>query len=301
MENEQIAEVAPVQSEPVVEAPKTEVSAVLPEVKKEVVSTEPRHPLQDILDKAAKKAEANKAVPKEENKEGLAAPAAPEVFDLSKWDGNALTLPDKIKKIVTDNQVAFHEKAKEAAELKAQYEALQGMVNNYAQQIAQPDPAQPLFTKEEFEQAQLDPNKFLDLTTRVAQHIVDQKAQGLEPLISQIQFNQQVTENEKAINDFAGKHQDFWQLYDAGILEPLVTKHGLEQGYNLAAKAKANLMQEAINLSQNRVQQKKASIAAVPTQAQSIEVTYVDRPEDALPTAARFAAEGKKVKVKLRK
>lgn len=303
METEQKTEIAqetpqaPVPTE--VAAP--DASAVQPEVKKEVVSTEPRHPLQDILDKAAEKAAkaANKEAPKQENKDGL-ADKAPEAFDLAKWDGNTQTLPEKIKKIVSDNQAAFHAKAKEAAELKMQFETLQKQVNSYLAEQQKLKESKPLFTQEEFQQAQLDPSKFLELTQRVAKDIVEREKQQLEPIISQVQFNQQVAENERLINDFASKHSDFWELYDAKILEPLVAKHGLEEGYRFAKEAKDALMQKAIQDSQARVQQKKASISATPTQAQSIEVTYVDRPEDVLPTAARYAAEGKKVKVKVK-
>lgn len=301
MENEQQTELVPVET-PVtpVESPGT--SVVQTETPKEYVSTEPRHPLQDVLDKAAEKAKAKEAAQTEPTKsEALGEPKPAEVFDLAKWDGNALTLPDKIKKIVTDNQAAFHEKAKEAAELKARYEELHQVVNQYAQQIQQTQQqANPLFTKEEFEAAQLDPNKFLELTSRVAKNIVEAEKAQLAPIISQLEFNQKVVENEKVINDFASKNKDFWQLYDAGILEPYVSKLGLEEGYKTAASIANKFKQQALTESQARVQEKKGSITAKPTSTQSIEVTYVDRPDQVLPTAARYAAEGKKVKVKVK-
>ncbi len=305
--NEQSTELASAAPEATPVAPEVtqtapEASVVQPEVKKEYVSTEPRHPLQDILDKAAKKAEEAKNAVQPETKKDVTLGEKPvENFDMSKWDGNALTLPDKIKKIVVDNQVAFHEKAKEAAELKAQYEALSQLVNQYTTQIKQTNQQkQPLFTQEEFESAQLDPNKFLELTSRVAKNIVDAEKAQIAPVLSQIEFNQKVVENERVINDFAGKHKDFWQLYDAGILEPLVRDLGLEQGYAKATAIAGKFQQQATTDSQARIQEKKGSVSVKPTNTQSIEVTYVDRPEDVLPTAARFAAEGKKIKVRVR-
>ena len=204
MENEQNAELvstAPAEATPVTPeatpAP-VDASVVQPEVKKEYVSTEPRHPLQDILDKAAKKAEeAKKAVPTEQKKEETLGEQKPvSTFEYAKWDKNVLTLPDDIKKIVVDNQVAFHQKAKEAAELKAQYDALSQLVNKYTEQVQATQNQKPLFTKEEFEAAQLDPNKFLELTSRVAQNIVEAEKAKIAPVISQVEFNQKVAENE---------------------------------------------------------------------------------------------------------
>lgn len=305
MENEQSAELAPatVEQAPVTPEATTaapDASAVQPEAPKEYVSTEPRHPLQDILDKAAEKAKAKEAVQPEQKKDETLGQKPVENFDLSKWDGNVLTLPDKVKKIVVDNQVAFHEKAKEAAEIKAQYEALSQLVNQYTKQIQDSQPKKSLFTQEEFEAAQLNPDKFLDLTSRVAKQIVDAEKAQIAPVISQIEFNQKVVENEKVINDFASKHNDFWQLYESGILEPYVQKLGLEEGYNKASSIMNKLKQDSISESQARVQQKKSSISAKPTTTQSIEAIYVDRPEDVLPTAARYASEGKKVKVRVK-
>ena len=309
MENEQQTELATsdaTASAPVTQeaAPVTtpDASAVQTETTKEFVSTEPRHPLQDILDKAAKKAEdakAKEAANATTPKDPALGQKPVENFDLSKWDGNALTLPDKIKKIVVDNQVAFHNKAKEAAELKAQNDAMSGLINKYTQQMQAQNKA-PLFTQEEFESAQLDPQKFLDLTSRVAKNIVEAEKAQIAPVVQQLQFNQQVVENEKVINEFASKNKDFWQLYDTGILEPYVKEHGLEAGYAKAVEVRNKLQNQATQAAQARVTEKKASISAKPTNTQSIEVMYVDRPEDVLPTAMRFAAEGKHVKVRVK-
>ena len=196
---------------------------------------------------------------------------------------------------------SFHNKAKEAAELKGQYEALSQLVNKYTAQIQQSQQQQrPLFTQEEFEAAQLDPAKFMDLTSRVAKNIVDAEKAQIAPVLDKLEFQQKVVENEKVINDFASKNKDFWQLYEAGILEPLIKEQGLEAGYAKAKQIAGKFQQSALQASQARVQEKKSSISAKPTSAQSMEVAYVDRPEDVLTTAMRFAAEGKHVKVKVR-
>lgn len=302
MEEQQNAELAPVApQQPVVEAPAASVPTQ--EVKKEYVSNEPRHPLMDVLDKAQKKAEeAKKAeaakVPEVKPIDPALAPKAAESFDLNTWDGNVAALPEKLKKIVSDNQAAFTKKAQEAAEVQKKYDELNGMVQKYIEETHSED--SQLFSPEEFEAAQLDPQKFLDLTSRVAQHIVDREKKQLEPMISQVQFNQQVVENERKINDFATKNTDFWDLYDAGILEPFVKSHGLEKGYEMAASIKGKFTQAAISASQSRIQEKKNATSATPTPSQAVEVVYVDSANDVTPTAMQYAAQGKKVKVRVR-
>lgn len=279
---------APVESTPA-------ASEVQPEAPKQTVTNEPRHPLQDILDKAVAKKQATE--PTQAPKEEALAQKAAETFDLSKWDGNVLTLPDKVKKIVTDNQAAFHAKSKEAAELKQQYEALNQQVQQYMAQVQQAQ-QKPLFTQQEFEAAQLDPNKFLELTQRVAKNIVDAEKAQIAPVLSQLEFNQKVVENERMINDFSTQHKDFWHLYDAGILEPLVKAHGLEDGYAKAVEIASKFEQKAVADAQARVQQKKGSISAKPTTSQSIETVFKGTADERLREAMRLASEGKHVKVR---
>lgn len=300
MENEQNTGLAPVTEVPTVSTPTTEIvaPAVQPEVKQEIVSSEPRHPLMDVLDKAAERAKAKEATSKEVVKDTTLGVQPPVVFDYSKWDGNVLTLPDNIQKIVKDNQAGFHQAKQEAAEIKQQYDQLSKVVNDYTQQQQQLKDQQALFTEQEFQEAQLDPNKFLDLTQRVANSVVQKERQQLEPILAQVQFSQQVAENEKSINSFTQKNKDFWPLYEAGILEPFIAAHGLEKGYQMASGIANKLKQDAMSQSQQRVQEKKAAITSTPTQAGTVQVVYVNNPNEVLSTAARYAAEGKKVKVR---
>ena len=274
--------------------PAPEASAPTQEVKTEIVSPEPRHPLQDILDKAAEKAKAKEALSTEKKPEATSVTPPAPVFDHSKWDGNVLTLPENIRKIVDDNKTAFHEKAKEAATFKGQLDTLQKQVNDYIEQTEQ----KPLFSEEEFQAAQLDSNKFLELSQRVARDIVSKEKAQLEPIISQIQFDKKVAENEKLVNDFAFKNKDFWNMYDTGILEPFISKLGLEDGYKKASEIFGKIHNEELMKSQNRVLEKKSSVSATPTQSGTVQVVYVNNPNDVLSTAAQYAAEGKKVKVR---
>lgn len=130
-----------------------------------------------------------------------------ETFDIEKWDGKVEALPEKLRKIVTDNQAAYTAKAQEAAELRKELEQRTIAVNTAKDQ--------PLMTPEEFEEAQLSPAKMEEVVNRIAMRAIEKKAAELMPVITQVQHNQRVVENEKAINDFAQAHEDFWELHDA--------------------------------------------------------------------------------------
>ena len=274
-------------------------SDVQPETTKEHVSNEPRHTLKYALDKAVEKAKADETATSPETKKEALPEDKGATFDYSKWDGNVLTLPDDVRKLVDDNKQAFHTKAQEAADYKTKLDSLQSQVNEYLEAVKKSE-EKPLFTEDEFQAAQLDPNKFLELSQRVAKDIVEKEKAQLTPMISKIQFNQQVAENEKKINDFASKHNDFWSLYEAGALEPFVKEHGLEKGYEMAAGIVSRLEQAAVQKAQARVQEKKASVSVTPTQSTTMEVLYVNNPNEVLSTQIRMAAEGKKIKVRYR-
>lgn len=257
-------------------------------------SPEPRHPLRDILDKAmAKQTEEAKAT--EVKDPGLASQQAPaEPWSLDKWDGNPGTLPEKLKKIVTDNQAAFTQKAQEAAQLKQALEAMQQEAQ--AKQVAS-----DVITQEEFEAAQLDPSKFMELSRRAAAIELRKEKEALQPVINEIQQKQAFVEGQQMITEFAKQHTDFWELHDKGLIEPFVKLYGtLDAAYEKATQIAAGLKQEAKTEIQKTVQGKKAASSLTPASAtQQVEVVYVRHQSEALPMAARMAAEhpGKRVKV----
>lgn len=254
---------------------------------------EPRHPLQDILDKAAKKAE--EAQPQTPPTEGL-APKAPEAWSLDKWDGNPATLPDKLKKIVSDNQAAFTQKAQEMAQLKQAYEALKAQVETTSRMSQQ-----PLISQEEFEAAQLDPQKFMELTKKVASMELEKEKAALQPLLQDIQMKQLISENEARINSFATEHPDFWDLHGKGLIEPFVQMTGdLEASYQRARQIADNFKQTVKTELTKTVQAKKSAASLTPTTPQQVEVVYVDPGTDTTFVAAKYAMEGKRVKVQVR-
>lgn len=254
---------------------------------------EPRHPLQDILDKAAAKKQ-TEAKPQEPVKEGLAEPAPSEPWTLDKWDGKPESLPDRLRKIVTDNQAAFTQKAQEAANLKQYKEAYEQL--NARIQAAQN--SQQEITQEEFEAAQADPSKFMELAKKAAAIELNKEKAALQPIIQDLQFKQMTVENERKISDFATKNPDFWDLYDKGLIEPFVKTTGdLEASYQKAKEIADNFKQAGKTEISQAAQVKKSATTAAPTQAHQVEVVYVRHQSEALEAAARNAMSGKRVKV----
>jgi hypothetical protein len=259
---------------------------------------EPRHPLQDILDKAmAKKQGEVAAKPQEQAKEGTTAqPAAPsEPWTLEKWDGNPASLPEKLQKIVKDNQAAFTQKSQEAAQLRDAFNQLQAQVNAAKQKN------QPSITQEEFEAAQLDPNKFMELARKAASIELEKEKAALQPILNDLQMKQMVVENERTINDFATKNPDFWDLFDRGLIEPLIKVTGnLEASYQKAKQIADSFKQSTQQAMHDSAQTKKSAMSLSPTTPQQVEVVYVENQSDVLPTATKYAMNGKQVKVRVR-
>ncbi len=272
-----------------------EASPVAPEVQaapQVQAIPEPRHPLQDILDKA--KARAEEAAKPQEPVKTEVPVKAPDAWTIDKWDGNPTTLPDKLKKIVTDNQAAYTQKAQEVAQLKQAYEGLRAQV-----EAAKPQASG--ITQEEFEAAQLDPNKFLALTRKVANMELEREKAALQPMLQDIQMKQLVSENEAKINSFATQHPDFWELHDKGLIQPLIQVTGnLEASYQQAKTIANNFKNSVKQEMQQQAQVKKSAGSLAPTTPQQVEVVYVDPGTDTTFVAAKYAMEGKRVTVKVR-
>lgn len=216
-----------------------------------------------------------------------------ETFDIEKWDGKVEALPEKLRKIVTDNQAAYTAKAQEAARYKQELERL----NKPPQQ-----PNQPLFTVEEYEEAQLNPQKFLELTQKIASKEIERAKAELMPVVDKIQYEQTVAQNEKMINDFATKNEDFWDLYETGIMQPLIDKFkNLEEPYRMVKEFQNKLADQEKNKAQGRVKEKKNASTFSRSTNQTENVVYINgTKEDVLRKQIEFAMQGKKVQVKLK-
>lgn len=229
----------------------------------------------------------------EDSSEDKNTPPSKEAFNFEKWDGKVESLPEKVQKIVKDNQAMATAKAQEAAQYKKQLEEMS---------VRKPESVSnaPLFTQDEYEEAQLNPNKFAELVERVSNKVVEQKSQELMPIVSKIQYEQTVASNEKAINDFAKEHTDFWELYEDGLLEPFVQQtKNLEQAYSMAKAIVEKREARANQKAQGRVKEKKAASTFGRSTSHTENVMFINgTKDDALRKQIELAMQGKNIQVK---
>ena len=224
-------------------------------------------------------------------------PPKKEAFDIEKWDGKVEALPEKVRKIISDNQAAYTAKAQEAAQLKKQLEQLTVTRETTKEQ--------PLLTPEEYEEAQLSPAKFVEVVNRVAERAIEKKAAELMPVISNVQRTQQIAENEKAINDFAKQHEDFWELHDSNpkLFMSLVSQtRNLQETYETLKQFKTALSEKAKQEAQVRVKEKKAATTFGRTSKHTENVMYIDgSQDDVLAKQIEMTMQGKNIQVKQKK
>lgn len=181
----------------------------------------------------------------------------------------------------------------------------QQQVQTQAPQAFGLDPAQ-VVSPNEWAQMGLDPavgnmvNKLVESRLMAAEQNVIGKLQELQARQAQI-------ERSTEISDFAELHPDFWELYDAGILKPLVTQMvdsgqgSLPEAYEKAKAIKDSFTKKAMHDSQQRVTQKKAAFSSPPTPSSASETIWVDNPQDSFRAAFENALLNKRVTVRTRR
>lgn len=298
METPELPEVNSGSSDDVSIAPKFSKSEFERKIEKE--------PIEKLADEIAAKPELSDQenetevpVNTESKKAKKQTPSTKEVFkepfNLDKWDGNITSLPEKLQKIVKDHQAMATTKAQEAAELRKQVEEFKKKPEASSEA--------PLFTPEEYEEAQLNPNKFTDLVMRVANRVVEEKSKELMPIVSQIQQEQQIANNSKLIDDFAKKHEDFWELYEDGLVEPFLERtKSLEQAYTMATELRSRIEARAMNKVHNTVSNKKNASTFTKSGNHSENVMYIEgSKDDALRKQIELAMSGKNIQVRVKK
>ena len=269
------------------------------EFKRENQEKEPIEKLADAIEAKPEQETAPKSTAELPNKDSAKKEKVPPqvTFDVDKWDGKVEALPEKLRKIVTDNQAAYTQKAQEAAKLRDDLEQLNTKLKA--------TPEAPLFTVQEYEQAQLDPVKFQELMKRTVSKEVEIQRQELLPLLNKIQFEQNVTQQQKNIDDFAETHKDFWKLYEANpdlFIAHMEKTKDLNATYTAIKQFKDKLADEAKNDAQVRVKEKKEASSYGRTAARTEDVVYIEgSKDDVLRKQIELTLQGKNVQVRLKK
>lgn len=167
-------------------------------------------------------------------------------------------------------------------------------------------PQAPLYTKEELEEAQINPEKLGTLIERITESRLQQAAQKVEGMLSGIQAKQNFVDRKQEIQDFAELNPDFWTLHDRGLIKPYLReivdtgKGSLQDAYNEAKRVADLFRQEALQQSQARVQQKKAAFSSTPSPSSEPEIIWANSKQEATQIAFDNAVLGKKVQVKVK-
>ncbi len=268
------------------------------------------------------------AAPQESQPSGQAEPKAPTLEGQEDWeyDGDVNKVPKQFQKFAKGIQKHFTQKSMSEADIRRkgqeydqfvqseEYRAYQAWRESQEgqdsgnQQLENPT----LINQLEWEEAQLDPTgaKAQSLIDRVVQARLNQAVQAYGGQLQQLQQQQQQTQFNTSLSDYADANPEVLELHEMGLMKSKIEeelssrKHttyesAIAAAHQKAAEArdlmKARLLQEQ----QVLVQQKKAAVTENGLGSGEQTVVHVDK-SDAFETAFLNAAQGKKVKNKLK-
>lgn len=238
------------------------------------------------------------------------------------WDGNLESLKDlgkdeierakSMRRYLTKKTQEISDIQRKAAEFeKLKTDPRYQLFMNGVQTNALPPPPvqqpQPLWSASEWQEAQVNPEKMAELFDRGVQARVREVAQQVLPTIEQIQQKQAFAESSQQISDFAQVHPDIWDLYDAGIMKPLVREivdsgqGTIADAYEKARSIQSFFDQRATQKAQGRILEKKAAVTSAPSPTNEPSIIWADDREHATRLAFENALSGKKVNVKVRR
>lgn len=263
----------------------------------------------------------------QENKGQVEAQPTPTEKQNEEWDGDVNKLPPELQTWAKKAQAGLTKRAMAESELRRkgqEYLALtqsedwkkfQELKNQpSAPQTPASTPAQTTgITPEEWEAA------LLDTTGQIANQLIQRENQrqiaaAIEQyggVINALTQKTTMAEFRSTLSEFVDMHPDAQELYEDGIIEPLLDqeiKSGQHQSYESAIqsaydkglKIKIAAEARALKQAQGRVAEKKGAVTA--TGISTGELTSVEVPKgDVFQKAFEAAIQGKKVNVKAKK
>lgn len=254
---------------------------------------------------------------------GAAAPVAPEKTE---WDGNLESLKDlpkdQVEHAKSVRRYLTKEREKDAqrtADIRAKAEQLEKIQSDPAftqfqqwkqgqtfQPPAAAQQAQPLWNESEWNEAQINPNKMAELVQRGIQHGVQQQINQYAPIVQSMQNKQNMLERTQEVQDFGELHPDMWDLYEAGIMRPLVQsvvdsgKGSIAEAYEQAKKIESHYKAAAQQQAQGRVLEKKNAVTATPSSAGEAAVIWANDKKEWERISYENAVLGKVVSVRIK-
>jgi len=243
--------------------------------------------------------------------------AEPETWE---YDGDRKKVPDSFKKYAQGFDRYVSKKDQAAAEFRKKADEYEKLVNSdtfksYQQFIAQnPKGAEPMekapsVTQEEIDAITLGDSKTLDaVIERKANQLLETKfgpkEQELRKELQTLTMKQKQIENAEMIQSFAEVNTDFWDLYDSGFEDYIITS--IKQGKSLedtykAAKVIENKMAERLE-SQRKAdfEKKKAGSVVGKSIPGTPDVVFADNEDHAKRLAIELTLKGDKRHVRIK-
>ena len=229
------------------------------------------------------------------------------------WDGNVNAVEPPFRKRALGMQRYLTKRSQELAEAQKKAEEFDRLredpsYQQFLQLKQSPGQAQDgipsdqsIITQDDIAIAQSDP-KYAALINRVAQ-----AEQFVRSRLNAIDQKQAVSEKSQEIQSVAELYPDFWDLYDAGILKPVVReivdagKGTILDAYHRAKEIETYYDKRALQKTQGRIQEKKTAFSSPPSNASEAQEIWTDNESDTTRIAFENALLGKKVSVRTRR
>lgn len=295
----------------------------------------PNQPLGDgqVAPTPAPQGQAAPAAPQGTGIQPASAPSTPVTPNLEgvpedwQWDGNPNNLPQQFRNHGKGIQRYFTKRSMAEAELRRKgqeyeqhlssddYKAYQEWKKNQggsqsANVSSQPANASAI-SQQEWEEAQLDPTgqKAQSLIDRVVQARLNEAVQMYGGQLQQLQQQQQVTQFQTALSDYADANPDVVELHEMGLMKPLMDeefasgKHRtyeavISSAHQRAAKIREAAEARALQASQQRVVEKQGAVVNPGVATGDMTVVTIGQNENSIDAAFEHAAQNKKVKVR---
>lgn len=272
--------------------------------------------------------QAEAVVPQEDKGQVEVQPTPAEKQPAEEWDGDVNKLPPQLQGWAKKAQAGLTKKAMAESELRrkgqeylelTQSEDWKRFQESKTKPAASPQPTasepaqQAGITPEEWEAAQLDS------TGQVANQLIQREinkhvaaaARQYGAVVGSLEQKTQQAEFRSTLSEFADVNPEIQELYEDGIIEPLLTEEmksgrhkshesAIKAAYDRGMKIKVAAEARALQKTQGRIAEKKGAITS--TGVSTGDLTSIEVPKnDVFQKAFEAALQGKKINVKSKK
>lgn len=144
------------------------------------------------------------------------------------------------------------------------------------------------------------------LEAKINQRLTEKEQQWTSRFNQEFATTQQVKSRQE-LDSLAQMHPDVYELINAGVFKMAASEFiaagqnpTVEQIYAKAKDIESFYLDKARQKHKVDVQTKKDAVTATPTTSGDVQIVYVDNPKQINEAAARYASQGKKVRIMLK-